>query len=397
VTQHADRTAAPTRRDLLLNPDALPRVPGARATRAPLEVHRRLPDYAQTPLVECSGLAAQLGIGTLWVKDESSRLGLPAFKMLGASYAVYRAVVDRLGREPVWQNVDELSAEVATLKPMALAAATDGNHGRAVARMARLLGFDAQIYVPADMVPARIDAIKSEGASVTVVAGDYDTAVRRSAEDESDSCIVVSDTSWEGYERIPSWVVEGYSTIFSEVRDQLALLGHGVPDVVVVPMGVGALAAATINHYKAADAESTPAIIGVEPLTADCILESVRARQPVTVPGPHESIMVGLNCGTPSRIAWPLLSRGLDVLIAVDDDAARAAMRTLAEEGIVAGETGAAGLAGLQALLSADDAASVRRACRLDPDVSVLVVCTEGATDPEAYEAIVGRHPSAVG
>jgi diaminopropionate ammonia-lyase len=396
MTWSPSRAAAPRPRDVVINRNALARVPGASATRDPLEVHRRLPGYAPTKLVECPRLASESRVGTVWVKDESSRLGLPAFKMLGASYGVYRAVVERLGQEPHWDDLDELRVAVAKLLPMTLAAATDGNHGRAVARMARHLGFDARIYVPEGTVAARIAAIESEGATVTVVPGDYDDAVRRSALDESDSCIVVSDTSWPGYDRIPGWVVEGYSTIFAEVSDELVVLGRAEPDVVVVPVGVGALAAATVNHYKGGGVESPPTIVGVEPAGADCVLRSVRASRLVTVPGPHTSIMAGLNCGTPSELAWPLVSRGLDVIVAIDDEPARDAMRALAEVGIVAGETGAAALAGLRSLVLAEDGDALRQVSGLEADASVLLICTEGATDPGAYEAIVGRPADAV-
>lgn len=378
------------RMEVFLNPNALGTVPSARANDAPIALHRKLPGYERTPLVECAGLAAELGLGGLWVKDESSRLGLPAFKMLGASYAVYRAVVERLGAEPTWDTVEELRGICASLQPMALAAATDGNHGRAVARMAALLGFRANIYVPTGTVPARIEAIESEGASVAVVDGDYDAAVARSAQDASEHCIVVSDTSWPGYETIPAWVVEGYSTIFSEIRDELEGRRSPVPDVVVVPMGVGALAAATIGDFKAEGSDPNPIIVGVEPLTADCVLESLRAAAMVSVPGPHESIMAGLNCGTPSPVAWPLVSRGVDVAVAIDDDWAREAMRGLAKVGVTADATGAAALGGLMALLSTDSTAALRRSCGLDADASVLIICTEGATDPDAYRVIVG-------
>ncbi len=148
-------------------------------SREPLALHRRLPGYAPTPLVDVPSLAKEYGVGRVLVKDESSRLGLPAFKMLGASWATYRALVDRLGHEPEWNTVEELAREMATLQPLNLAAATDGNHGRAVARMARLLGFGAHIFMPAGTVDARIEAIESEGATVSVVAGDYDDAVAR--------------------------------------------------------------------------------------------------------------------------------------------------------------------------------------------------------------------------
>jgi diaminopropionate ammonia-lyase len=377
--------------DLLINPAALRWLPGVRSTRAPLAVHRRLPGYAPTPLTRCPGLAAPLGVAEVWVKDESWRLGLPAFKMLGASYACYRALTRRLGREVRWGSVDELAAGLSSLGSLTLCAATDGNHGRAVARVARLLGLRAVIYAPEEMTAPRVADIASEGATVTVVPGGYDAAVRRSAQDASDTCIVVSDTSWPGYTTIPGWVIDGYSTAFAEASDQLAQADHPEPDVVVIPVGVGALAAAAVRHYKAGDAgrhhetvASPPVLLGVEPVSARCVTESLRAGHPVTLPFPQTSIMAGLNCGTPSTLAWPLVSRGMDAMAVVPDDCAMAAMRSLAAAGIVAGETGAAALAGLQAVRL--DLAALG----LGPESSVLLLCTEGATDPEAWERIVG-------
>ena len=378
--------------DIVFNRAAVKHVPGASRHTDALDVHRRLPGYGPSPLLACPQIAQRLGVGELWVKNESWRLGLPAFKMLGASYAVYRALRDRLGRDISWRNVDELRAALAELGPLRLAAATDGNHGRAVARMAKLLGYGAAIYVPEGTTPARIAAIESEGASVTVVAGDYDEAVRRSARDASDSCLVVSDTSWPGYEQIPTRVVEGYSTIFAEVSRQLAEAKADEPTAVIVPIGVGALAAATVSYYKPADgAGPTPMLIGVEPATANAVMASIRAGHMVTVPGPHTSIMVGLNCGTPSQVAWPLVSRGIDAIVSIGDGWACRAMRELADAGVVAGETGAASLAGLTAIVESDQSAQWRTSLRLDSAARVLVLCTEGATDPQAWSRIVGK------
>jgi diaminopropionate ammonia-lyase len=371
---------------------------GGAHTRDPLEFHRRLPGYRPTPLIDAPSLADSLVVGQVLVKDESSRLGLPAFKMLGASWASYRAVVDRLGGNiGPWSTVDELAEQVAALKPFKLAAATDGNHGRAVARMAALMGFDADIYVPAGTAQARTDAIKSEGASCTVVDGNYDDAIARSAEEAGERCLVISDTSWPGYVDIPRWVIQGYGSIFWEVEDQLAERGETTPDIVVVQMGVGALAAAVCGHYRRADAPSRPRLLGVEPLSADCILESMEAGDIITIDGAQDSIMAGLNCGTPSLLAWPLVSTAIDVYGAVDDDRAREGMRQFAAAGVVAGETGAAGLAGLIELTQSADAERARKALGLDESARVLVICTEGATDPENYEQIVGRPASAVG
>src|SRR3954447_22714717 len=230
---------------------AQPRPPGPleRGT-APIVFHRRLPGYAPTPLIEAPAIAAALGVGHLWVKDESRRCGLPSFKILGASYAVYRALVERVGTaEPAWEDWDTFRRWVAPLRPLTLAAATDGNHGRAVAHMARILDFEAHISVPAGTAQARIDAIQSEGARVTVVDGTYDDAVLRSAAEAGPRCLVISDTSWPGYEAIPRQVIAGYSTIFAEVDATLAASGTAGPDLVAVQMGVGALAAAVVGHY----------------------------------------------------------------------------------------------------------------------------------------------------
>jgi diaminopropionate ammonia-lyase len=359
--------------------------------RAPLGLHRRLPGYAATPLQDAPALAAANGVERVWVKDESSRLGLPAFKLLGASWAAYRAVIARLGRDPEpWASLDELCQTLAPLRPLTLATATDGNHGRAVARMAALLGLDADVYVPKGTATARIAAIEGEGARVTVVDGDYDRAVASAAATAGDRCLPIQDVGWPGYEQVPAWVVEGYATIFWEVDDQLAARGEEGPDVVVVPVGVGGLAAAAVRHWHRRGRRRPPCLLGVEPLAAACVLRSLRAGRIVTVPGPHDSIMAGLNCGTPSLVAWPLLRAGLDAVVAVADERARQAMRDLAEAGVVAGETGAASLAGLAEATGGRQAGELRRVLGHGPHARVLLLCTEGATDPEAYRRIVG-------
>jgi diaminopropionate ammonia-lyase len=346
------------------------------STVAALAFHRRLPGYEPSRIVDAPALAAELDLARLSVKDESHRLGLPAFKILGASWAAYRLLIGRLGHEPEWTDLESLRAALAPLGPLTLVAATDGNHGRAVAHMARLLGYRARIFVPAGTAAARIDGITGEGATVTVVDGTYDDAVRASAEPADDRVLVVSDTSWDGYTEVPRAVIEGYATIFAEVDQQLA----APPEVVVVPMGVGALAAAVVVHYSV-----SATVIVVEPESAACGLLSAATGEPVVVPGPHDSIMAGLNCGTVSIVAWPIVAAGADVFVAIGDDDAEDAMRSLAGIGIVAGETGAAALAGLRAVVGDGtvDVAGKR----------VLVLCTEGATDPVAYRRITRRDP----
>jgi len=378
-------TAVDRRERVFVNRDAVATLHGEAPARDPLDLHRRLPEYAPTPLRDAPGIARDLGLDRLWVKDESQRMGLPAFKILGASWAVYRAIQqvlpNRTSRDG-GETLEEIARALEPLKPLTLSCATDGNHGRAVARMARLLGLDAHIFVPADMAPARKAAIAGEGAGVTVVDGTYDDAVARSAEEADERTLVISDTSWPGYEDVPRRVIEGYSTIFWEVEDEIRRRGEPGPNLVAVQIGVGALAAAVVRHYRRPDAAPRALILGVEPTRAACVLASMEEGRIVQVPGPHDSIMSGLNCGLPSAIAWPLVSRGIDAFVAIEDERAREGMRALAGEGIVAGECGAAGLAGLTTWLrSFGVEAAGRRA---------LVISTEGATDPEAYRRIVG-------
>jgi len=356
-----------------------PRPVAPHGGRGPRAFHRRLPGYEPTPLHTLPGRASDLGLGSLWVKDETSRMGMPSFKVLGASWATYRALCARLGAEPEWASIGELRAAVAPLGPLTLVAATDGNHGRAVALMARLLGASARILVPSGTAEARVAGIEEEGAVVSVVDGTYDDAVTASAALAAPDALVISDTSWDGYTEIPGWVIEGYSTIFAEVDEQL---NGAAVDVVVVQVGVGALAASAVQRYA-----GSASLVAVEPLGAACALRSAQAGRPTEVPGPHTSIMAGLNCGRVSAIAWPVVAAGVEVFMAVEDVAAEAAMIDLAAAGIDAGETGAAGLAGLRALAAAGVPVDLTGR-------SVLALCTEGPTDPVSFERIVGRPPT---
>ena len=384
----------------LVNMDAVEILDGQKLSdRAPLRFHTRLPDYEETPLVDAPALAEALGVSKVLVKDESSRLGLPAFKVLGASWAVYRALEERLpeGAFGDWETVEELKEKLESLRPLNLVAATDGNHGHALAWVARLLGLGARIFVPEDMVTARREAIAGEGAEVIVVEGTYDEAVERSAAEEGERGLVVSDMSWPGYERIPSWVIEGYSTMLWEIDDELERRKEAGPDLVVVQVGVGAFAAAVTRHFRSSQTSRQPKLLSVEPTNAACLLRSAAEGHTVSVLGAHDSIMSGLNCGRPSLVAWPTVSRGIDVLIAVDDEPAREAMRLMAASGIVSGETGAAGLSGLLELLRGgspgqqqEQREEARRALGVNRESRVLLFNSEGVTDPHAYRRLVG-------
>jgi diaminopropionate ammonia-lyase len=267
-------------------------------------------------LVSLPTLASALGVGQILVKDESSRFGLPAFKVLGASYAMHMAV-----RGPV--------SHVVT--------ATDGNHGRAVAWMAQRLGLRCRVLVPATAA-ASAPSIAAEGAEVSVVPVDYDEAVRFAA---ADGGLLVQDTAWPGYEEVPQWIVDGYSTMLREIEDS--------PDLVVVPMGVGSLAQAVITHYRGGDMR--PALLGVEADTAACVQASLRAGQPTEV-FTADTVMAGLNCGTTSSLAWPYLRHGLDAATTVTDAEALAVSDELAALGVSSGPCGAATLAAARIALT---------------------------------------------
>ena len=310
-----------------------------------LAFHRKLPRYAPTPLVEAPGIAAVLGVRRVWVKDESNRLGLPAYKILGASWATYRALEERFGPLAPWNTMEEFARQLYPHRRLEIAAATEGNHGRAVARMARWLGFAANILLPRSVSEERAELIRDERARITLIDGTYDEAVEASARLDGPRSLVISDTSWPGYELIPKWVVEGYSTLFSEVDSQLTAAGVQQPDVVAVQMGVGSLAAAVVQHYRRPGFNTR--VVGVEPSAAACVMESMRAGRLVDVAGPFDETMGGLNCGRASLMAWPFLKDGLSASVSISTARAEETARALAAGGIPSSPCGAAGLAGL--------------------------------------------------
>jgi diaminopropionate ammonia-lyase len=351
---------------------------------AAAEFHRQLPGYAPTPLTEAPGLAAELGVGRLFVKDESARFDLRAFKFLGASWAGFLAVARRSGYGGP-PGLGGLRAHLAAAgSGLTLVTATDGNHGRAVARTARLLGLPARVYVPEAAPGAVTGRIAAEGARVAVVGGDYDAAVAaaRADADAAGGAVLVQDTAWPGYEDVPAWIVAGYETLFAELDTQLRQAGAPAPALVSVPAGVGSLAQAAVAHYRrrALPAAARPRLLAAEPDTAACVLASLTAGAPTAVPT-GTTVMNGLNCGTVSSLAWPYLRDGLDAAIAVDDDAAGAAVAALAGAGVAAGPSGAAALAALRSALTGNGAPARRRDLGVDAPgdpPAVVCLCTEG-------------------
>ncbi|HLI50904.1 MAG TPA: pyridoxal-phosphate dependent enzyme, partial [Thermomicrobiaceae bacterium] len=301
-------------------------------TTAPLAgvmaFHRTLPGYEPTQLVELPGLAAELGVARLFVKDESSRLGLPAFKILGAAYAVSRALSGRFGIIDRALPLEELRRLICMQGSVELIAATDGNHGRAVARVARLIGARAHIFYPSSLTAEAKRAIASEQAETTELTADYDGVVSAAAEATSaagEDALLIQDMSWPGYEQVPEWIVDGYSTLFEEAGNQLAERGIDAPDLIALPVGVGSLLHAAVRHYRSRMATLRPAVLSVEPVNAPAIMRSLQAGRRLTVQT-HPTIMAGLNCGTPSEIAWPYIEAGLDAAVIVTEEQAAAAV-----------------------------------------------------------------------
>jgi diaminopropionate ammonia-lyase len=359
----------------------LPRDPPAGFAPAPTDpsrFHEALPGYAATPLRENPALADRLCVGRVLIKMETDRLGLPSFKVLGASWATVQAL--RPWIPATWKPRDGLAALAGALPELTLVAATDGNHGRALAVVARWLGLPARIYVPENLTAGRRDAIAAERAEIVVVDGSYDDAVAVSAaEAQARGDVLVSDTSWPGYEAVPAAVIDGYSTILRELDEQLDALGAHTPDVVLVQLGVGAFGAAVTRHFRSRGDGAR--IVGVEPEAAACVMASLAAGRITTVPGPHSSVMSGLNCGIPSLVAWPILQRGLDAVIAIPDQPVLDAMRWLAEEGLDVGECSAGAAAAAVELLGHP---GHRAALGVKSDATVLLFATEGVTDHDA-------------
>jgi diaminopropionate ammonia-lyase len=326
---------------------------------------RALPGFAPTPLRALPGLARRLGVGALHLKDESTRLGLNAFKVLGAAWALERLRRSRPGLGTI-------------------ACATEGNHGRAVAWAARQLGLAAVVFIPAGAHPERVARLRREGAEVELVPGRYDDAVRACAEQSAvRGWQVVSDTGYGGYLEIPGWIAEGYLTLFAEADAALAAAQAPAPTIVLVQAGVGGLLHAAVTHYRAA--AGGPRIVAVEPDSADALITSIQgpAGAPAPATGRQDSIMAGLNCGAVSLSAWPAVRAGTDGFVTVSDPLAREAVRLLAEPEpgdprVELSPTGAAGLAGLLALLREAGMQPVRKSLALDESSRILLVGTEG-------------------
>lgn len=361
-----------------------------------LNFHRSLKGYETTKIISLGKISQNLGLKDIIVKDESTRFGIKAFKALGASYAIFRVLKKRWESEFGTEFSFSIFKEKNKLKKlgkMTFCAASDGNHGKAVAWTAGITGQSAVIYMPGDTVRSRIDNIKNEGSDVVLVEGTYDDCVRKISEDAlRHGWIEISDTAYQGYTEIPSWVLNGYSTIFRELETQLGTLDMLKTDLLILQAGVGAFAASGASYLSQRFGKKRPKIVIAEPLEAACFLESVKYGKGEAVParGKMETIMAGLNCGVPSIVAWPILRDSSDLFISIHDKYAEQAMREYASERIISGESGASGLAALIALMKDRNLAGPKNEMGLGPDSRVIVINTEGDTDPVNYKKIVG-------
>lgn len=365
----------PTR--AVVNPYREPGVfpqPSRAAIRA---FHRSLPGSEPTPLVRRPDLARALGIAELLVKYEGTRFGLMAFKGLGASWALKRL----RDRDP--------GAAIT------VSSASEGNHGRAVAWSARLLKLPCVIFLPEHAAPERVENIRREGARVELVPGSYEDAVRRCDEESRrHGWQIVSDVGYPGYLEIPRQVVEGYSTLFGEIDDQLAAAAWPQPDVIAIPAGVGGLLHAGVDHYR--QREPAPRLVAVEPAEADCLTESIASPGggPAVSRGSRATSMACLNCAEVSLPSWPAIRRGVDVFLAIEDRFAEEAVQRLhrAEAGAApldAGTSGAAATGGLLALAREPALRAAREALGIGPRTVALAVCTEGPIDRADFERVL--------
>lgn len=357
-----------------------------------------LPGHASTPLHALPGLAGECGVASIHVKDEGRRFGLKSFKALGGAYAVVSLVLDeasrRLGRtvQPAELGDADVRAVAAT---MTFACATDGNHGRSVAWGASLAGAACEIFIHAGVSEGRAAAIAAYGAHINRVDGSYDESIVRSAEmSAQNGWTVVSDTAWDGYEDIPLTVMQGYTVMIGEALDGMA----EPPTHLFLQAGVGGMAAAVAAYATQRLGAAAPKVVVVEPARAACVAASVQAGRLVTIPHGEPTIMAMLECATPSPLGWKILHHLADGCVTLEEEEAVAAMRRLAfpaagDPAIVAGESGATGLAGLLSCLRDPEA---KEALRLGADSRILVFNSEGATDPAIYAGIVGKKPEEI-
>ncbi len=373
---------------------ALENVAGARA------FHKSFPQYSVTPLAELDKMADYLGLGGLYVKDESYRFGLNAFKVLGGSFAMARYIAQQMGKD-----VSEMTYDYLTSKKFrdefgqaTFFTATDGNHGRGVAWAANKLGQNAVVHMPKGSTKTRFDNIAKEGAKVTIEEVNYDDCVRMAAAEaaQTEHGVIVQDTAWDGYEEIPSWIMQGYATMAGEAAEQLGQAGVERPTHVFVQAGVGSLAGAVVGYFTNRYADNPPTFVVMEAQAADCLYQGAVANDgaPRIVTGDLQTMMAGLACGEPNTISWDILRNHVSAFVSCPDWVSAKGMRMLAapvkgDPAVTSGESGAVGMGLIASLMESDEYAQLREAIGLNKDSRVLMFSTEGDTDPAKYRSVV--------
>jgi diaminopropionate ammonia-lyase len=368
----------------------------AQGMRAHAEI-AQWPGYAPTPLLDLPGMAARAGVHRVLYKDEATRFGLGSFKALGGAYAVGRLLqhlVDRQFSRTV--GMAELASPVYAkwIRGVTVACASDGNHGRSVAAGAQRFGCGCTIFLHQGVSDFRARAITNLSAAVIRTPGTYDDSVRAAAQtSKAQGWHVVADTSDNPADPTPTCVMHGYMTLVIEILQQLRRSGEPLPTHVFLQGGVGGLAAAVAAFlWEDLGPKEVPTFIVVEPTRADCLYQSALNGRPTPAKGDLDTLMAGLSCGQVSRVAWPVLEACAEFFMTIQDGAAVECMRLLRKGAlgggsIVAGESGVAGLAGLLAATQ-DPAGEALRHLRLNASSTVLLIGTEGATDPDIYESL---------
>ena len=354
--------------------------------------HSSLPNYTPTPLVKLSSLADYLGINEILIKDESKRFDLNAFKVLGASYAIALYLGDFLGLKEEDISFDKIVDQQARYQHITFVTATDGNHGRAIAWSAKMFGCKAVVYMPKGSSPARLEAIKNYDAEASITTQIYDDTVDYANQQaQKNGWILIQDTAWQGYEKIPLQIMQGYFSLVTEYLQQEQTIW---PTHVFVQAGVGSLPAAILAHLCNLSDKPMPKFIVVEAQGAPCLYESIRMNKLTRVEGDLLTIMAGLACGKPSLLAWDILKSAASAFIACSDDIARRGMRVLGnplagDQRVTSGESGSVTLGALFEILSNKDFSTIKEELNLNADSSVMLFSTEGDTDPEVYRDIV--------
>ncbi len=362
--------------------------------------HKSFPQYCETPLVNLKEMSKFLGLKDIFIKDESYRFGLNAFKVIGASYAMANYIAEETGKD-----VSELDYETLTSEKLrkefgqaTFFTATDGNHGRGVAWAANKLNQKAVVRMPKGTTQTRLENIRKEGAAVTIEEVNYDECVRMVADEASkvDNGIVVQDTAWEGYEKIPAWIMQGYGTMAMEAGEQIKASGCKRPTHIFVQAGVGSLAGAVQGYFTNLYPDNCPITVIVETNKADCIYRSAAAGDGNIriVDGDILTIMAGLACGEPNITSWDILKNHSSYFVSCPDWVSAKGMRMLGapikgDSQVVSGESGAVSMGLIASIMKSDDLKDLREELKLDENSVVLMFSTEGDTDPDNYRRIV--------